>query len=142
MAGHQLQVVALGGVGDAAAGEKHPPQEGGAAAVLLQQAEIDVEHRVLPGIEAEGIDDPRQLPRLRNLENVLLLILAGQAVKGHSEGPVQQFGQPLGKALALCDHPDLSGGEGIAVEQRAVELRPGAAAPAHGGPAQLALHFP
>lgn len=45
----QLQMVALGGIGDAAAGKKRPPQKGSPAALLLQHSEVDMQDRVLPG---------------------------------------------------------------------------------------------
>ena len=127
VAGDQLQVVALGGLGGAAAGKERAPQKRGAAAVLLQQAEVDVEHRALAGVEAKGVHDAAGLLPVRDLKDVFLLPLRRQAVKGEAKGPVQKGGEPLREALALRDDPHLLGGKGVAVEQRTVGLRPGAA---------------
>ena len=48
-------------------------------------------------------------------------------MRSPAESPLQQDGQTPGKTGALCDDPDLPGGEGVAKEQRPVGLRPGTA---------------
>ena len=73
MAGHQLQMVALAGLCHASPRQEGPSEKGRPAALLLQQAEVDVEHRALPGVKAEGVDDPVDLFRVGELEDVLPL---------------------------------------------------------------------
>ena len=54
-------MIALLRVCDAAAGKKHPPQEGRPAALLLQQSEVDVQGQVLLRAEAQQVHDPAEL---------------------------------------------------------------------------------
>ena len=99
-----------------------------------------MQHRALPGIEAEGVNDPVDLPLVGQVEYVFPLPVSGQTVKLQAEGPVQQQGQAGCEALALGDQPHLAGGEGVAVQQRAVGLRPGAAGPVQARPAQFGFY--
>ena len=140
--GHELQVVALQGVRDAAPGEEDAPEEGGAAALLLQEAEIDVQDQVLLRGVAQEVDDVVELFLVRDLEDPLALLpLLRHPVKAQGEGPLKDLGQPLGKARVLRNDADLGGVEGVAVEQNAVGLRPGAAVALHRKAAELALRF-
>ena len=57
------------------------------------------------------------------------------------KGPSEQPGQPRGKGLVGRHDADLPGGEFARVQQHAVSLRQGAAAPAGGLTAQLGFHI-
>ena len=138
MGGGQLQVVALPGVGDRPSRQEGPPEEGGAAAALLQHGEVDVEGQG-PGVCAEGLVQRRQLIRVGDLEDLLAASL-GQAVKGEPECLFKQQGQPLGKGSVFGHDPGLGGVEGVAVKQHPIGLRLGAALPAQGSPAQLGFY--
>jgi len=136
-------MITLFRVGDAAAGEKRSPQEGCAAAVLLQYAKIDVHSQRLPGFVAELADDALQLGRVGDLEDQLFpsLLLLRQTIKAQVKGPVKQLRQPPRKLRILRDDANLPGIEGIAVEQDPVCLRPGTADPLHRDPAQFTFHL-
>ena len=68
--GGQLQVIALLRVRDAAPGQKGPPHKGSAAALVLQQAEIHVQHQA--GVIAQQVHDPGQLVALGDAEDQLV----------------------------------------------------------------------
>ena len=131
VAGHQLQMVALAGLCYTPPRQKGAPKESRPAALFFQQAEIDVQHRTLPGIKAESVDHLMDLFRVGELENVFPIPLSRQPVKPQAEGPVQQDRKPVGEAPALCNDTYLPGGEGVAIEQHAVGFRPGTAEPVH-----------
>ena len=118
-------MIPLSRVGDGAPGQKGPPEEGRPAALLLQHAEVDVQRRG-PVVPPQQLLHSGELAGVLHGEDVLALPV-GQAVKGEAKGPAQQLGQALGKGVALGDDPDLSGGEGIAVEQHPIALGLGAA---------------
>ena len=142
MGGHELQVVALQGIRDAAPGEEDAPEEGGAAALLLQEAEIDVQDQVLLRGVAQEVDDVVELFLVRDLEDPLALLpLLRHPVKAQGEGPLEDLWQPLGKAGVFCDDTDLGGVEGMAVEQDPVCLRPGAAVALHRKAAELVFRL-
>ena len=139
--GGQLQMIALFRVGDTAARQERAPQEGRAAAVVLQQGEVHMQHQRLAGIVAQRVQNAPQLLRLGDLENQLAAgqVVRRQPVELHIERPLEQPGQAGGKLRILGDDPHLLHGEGVAVQQRAVALGPCAAQPLHRAPAQLRL---
>ena len=97
----------------------------------------------LLGLIAKLADDPLQLLRVGDLENEFFpaLLLPGQPVKAEAKGPVKQLGQALCKLGIFGDNSDLPGVKGVAVEQNAVGLRPGAANTLHRYPAQFTFHL-
>ena len=132
-------MVALLGVGDRAPRQERPPEEGHAAAGLLQDSEVDVQGHSLP-LRAVGLADNLQLFRVLNGENMLALPL-GEAVKGDFKGLFEQQGQPLGKGVVFGDDPHLPAGKGVAVQQHPVGLRLGAAFAVQLPPAQLVFYL-
>ena len=59
--GGQLQVIALRRVGDAASRQEGAPDKGGAAAVLLDHAEVDVMGEGGVNIRAENVKNQEEL---------------------------------------------------------------------------------
>ena len=135
-------MVPLGRVRDAAPGEEHPPQEGRPAALLLQQSEVDVQGQVLLRAEAQQVHDPAELAAVCDLEHQLAALpLLRQPVEPQAEGPVKQLGKPGSQSGVPGDDPHLACAEGVAVQQDAVGLRPGAAQLLHRQAAQLVFGF-
>ena len=135
-------MVALQGIRDAAPGEEDAPEKGRPAALLFQETEIDMQDQVLFRGIAQEVDDMVELFFIRDLEDQLpLLPLLRHAVKARREGALKDLGQPLGKARVLRDDAHLSGVEGMAVEQDAIGLRPGAAMALNRKAAKLVFRF-
>ena len=121
-------MIALQRIGNAPPGKEDAPQEGSAAALLLQHGEVDVQHQILPGIIAQQVCDMIQFLSVRDLEHHLALCPRFRlAVKVKIERPVEQLRKACGKVGILRDDTDLRGAERVAVEQDTVGLRPGAA---------------
>ena len=104
-----------------------------------------MQHQILPGVVAQGVDDAVQLFAVGDLEDQLAglprlpfeQLRLGLAVKPQTEGLVEQLGQARGKVGVLCDDAHLRGTESVAIEQDAVGLRQGAASPLNGDLAQF-----
>ena len=124
----QLEMVALFRVGDAAAREEGPADEGRAVALLLDHAEVDVVRERRRPIRAEGLEDALELVLLADEEAALSLRVLGRLhVEAQREGAAEQPRQARGEGLARGDDADLRGREGVAVQQHAVALGDGAA---------------
>ena len=137
--GGQLQVISLLRVRDAAPGQKGPPHKGGAAALILQQAEVHMQHQT--GVIAQQINDAAELLLPGNAEDELVPGAIGQAVEFQGKCPLEQPGQPAGKLRVLRNNAHLRRGEGVAEQQHPIGLRPGAALPRHRLAAQFAFDF-
>ena len=132
-------MVALPGVGHRAAGQERAPEEGRAAAGLLQGREVNVQRQALR-VHPIGLVDEPQLVRRLDGKHPLALPFR-KPVEGQAERLPEQGGQPLGKGLVLRDDAYFSAAEGVAVEQNSVCLRLGAAFPAQSRPAQLIFYL-
>ena len=101
MGGGKLQVVALFRVGDAAAREKGPADEGRAAAFLLQDAEIYMVGEGAADLRAEGVKDFCELFRVRDGKALLARgPLGGQTVKRQGKSLFEKPGQAGGEIRA------------------------------------------
>ena len=70
-------MIAFFRVCDTASGQKRPPQERRAAAILLQKGKVHMQHQRLAGIIAQRVHDTAELFRLGDLKHQLA---AGQFV--------------------------------------------------------------
>ena len=135
----QLQMIALLRVRHRAPGHKGPPEKRRPAALLFENAQIDLEGHGGGGLQAEDIVNPVDLFRVLHGENLLARPVLRQLVELEAEGLLEQLRQPLGKIPALGDDPDCVGRKRIAEQQHAVALRHGAAGPGGRQLAQLLL---
>ena len=136
--GHELKVVALRRVRDAPAGEERAAQEGRPAALVLENAEVDVMGEGAGCVVAVGGEDRGDLLRVGHQEDGLAAApAAADGVERKGERPLPELRQTLRERGGGGDDADFARGEAVGVEQHAVGLRLRAAGPVQRRPAKL-----
>ena len=131
-------MVPLGRVGHRAPRQKGAAEKGRPAVVLFQHPEIDVVGHALPWVISEGLEQNSQLvPVLQLKDQLARLPFRRAAVESHLEGFLEEGGQTGGEGLRLGHDTHPGGGKRVAVEQRPVGLRLGAAPLGKSAAAQL-----
>ena len=140
MGGGKLQVVALLGIGDAAACEEGAPYEGRTAALVLQHAEVDMVGEGAADLRAEGVEDQRKLFGVGDGKALLAACPFGrELVEADGKGAFEKLRQALGKVGACGDDAHFPCVKAVAVQQHAVALGHGGVAALQTVPAELAL---